>query len=240
MGRPAVELVARMDRDRCTISIDTSGEALHRRGWRKQTAKAPLREDLAHALLLASGWDRASPLVDPLCGSGTIAIEAVGLARGLAPGRLRSFAFEHTRLMDAASWSAIQAESPPRPLPAPVLARDRNPGAIEATRGNAQRAGVADDLQLEQADLEHEPLPAGATLVTNPPYGQRIAGPTKIQHHLGARITEAGITRVAIVAPTEDPCRLPGVSLRKALMTDHGGTKVAFFVHPHGVQSSGS
>lgn len=227
---PQVELVARMDRDRCTISLDTSGEALHRRGWRLQTAKAPLREDLAHALLLASGWDRQSPLVDPLCGSGTIAIEAVALARGLAPGRLRSFAFEHTRLMDRPSWTTVQNESLARPLPAPIVARDRNPGAVEATRGNASRAGVASDLQIEQADLEHAALPSGATVVTNPPYGQRIAGPNAIQHHLGARITRAGIRRVAVVAPTEDPCRLPGVRLRKALMTDHGGTKVAFFV----------
>lgn len=227
---PTVELVARMDRDRCTISLDTSGEALHRRGWRLQTAKAPLREDLAYALLLASGWDQQSPLADPLCGSGTIAIEAVGLARQLAPGRLRRFAFEHTRLMDTATWAAVQAELQPRPLPALVVARDRNPGAIEATRGNAERAGVADDLRIVQAELEHEPLPSGATLVTNPPYGQRVAGPHAIQRHLGARITEAGITRVAIVAPAEDPIRLPGVALRKALMTDHGGTKVAFLL----------
>ena len=239
---PAVELVARMDRDRCTISIDTSGEALHRRGWRKQTAKAPLREDLAHALLLASGWDRESVLVDPLCGSGTIAIEAVGLARRLAPGRLRGFAFEHTRLMDQASWSAIvkEAEARARPLPASILARDRNAGALEATRGNAKRAGVDDDLQIVEADLEHEALPTGAALVTNPPYGQRIRGPRPVQQHLGARITEAEISRVAVVAPTEDPCRLPGVPLHKMLMTDHGGTKVAFFVANQGVQSSGS
>ena len=240
---PEVELVARMDRDRCTISLDTSGESLHRRGWRQQTAKAPLREDLAHALLLASGWDASSPLIDPLCGSGTIAIEAVGLARRLAPGRLRGFAFEHTRLIGHASWPAIQAElgALVRELPAPIVARDRNAGAIEATRGNATRAGVADDLRIEQADLD-EPLPAldNATLVTNPPYGQRIAGARAIQQRIGTRITETGITRVALVAPADEPCRLPGIRLRKKLMTDHGGTKVAFFVGAQGVQSSGS
>ncbi|RPJ45205.1 MAG: hypothetical protein EHM21_09560, partial [Chloroflexi bacterium] len=92
-GTAVQMIVVRLIHDHCTISVDSSGELLHRRGYRQATAKAPLRETLAAAMLLASGWDGASPLVDPFCGSGTIAIEAAMLALGIPPGWRRSFAF---------------------------------------------------------------------------------------------------------------------------------------------------
>ncbi len=231
---PSVEVVVRFDRDRCVISIDTSGAPLHRRGWRLQTGKAPLREDLARALVVASGWDGTAPLIDPFAGSGTLVIEAACLARKLAPGRLRSFAFERLQLMDASLWSTVRAaaDAEQRGGTGNIEGRDRVRGALTAAAGNAERAGVADDITLTHADLQDEALPTadGLTVITNPPYGHRVKGGAAALAALQRRVGEAHAATVAIVAPVDAPVRLASVALTKQLMTDHGGTKVAFFV----------
>src|SRR5690606_28050076 len=140
----------RMDHDRALTSIDTSGPPLHRRGYRLATGKAPLREDLARALVIASGWDRASLLIDPFCGAGTIGIEAALLSRGIAPGIRRSFAFERTALFDAADWKAVRerASSHEKRSCPRILLGDRDLSVLGAARDNAERAGVLDALEI--------------------------------------------------------------------------------------------
>ena len=174
---PPQLVVVRLVHDQCTISIDSSGELLHRRGYRLATAKAPLRETLASGMLLASGWDRKSPLVDPFCGSGTIAIEAALLALGLAPGRNRRFAFMSFPGFDSRLWIKTLAESkvkPPRNLPL-ILASDRDAGAIDLARENAERAGVSEAIEFScRAVSAIEPPPAPGWVITNPPYGVRL------------------------------------------------------------------
>ncbi len=171
-------VVVRLMHDHAVISIDSSGELLHRRGYRLQTAKAPLRETLAAGLLLAAGWDASGPLLDPFCGSGTIPIEAALIARRIAPGKNRQFAFMDWPGFEPASWQAIlrQAVESERPSPAPLAASDRDAGAMAITRSNAGRAGVLDNLILEcQAFSALNPPPGPGWLVTNPPYGVRVS-----------------------------------------------------------------
>jgi putative N6-adenine-specific DNA methylase len=172
-------VLVRFDRDRCLISVDSSGELLHRRGYRLATAKAPLRETLAAGMLLAAGWDSVSPLVDPFCGSGTIAIEAALLARNLAPGRMRHFAFMAWPDYDVDVWRSLLAEvesraNDSRPM---ILASDRDAGAIESARANAERAGVADSIEFTRRAVSAIVPPTGpGWIVTNPPYGVRLSG----------------------------------------------------------------
>jgi putative N6-adenine-specific DNA methylase len=177
-SEPAQLFIVRFDRDRCTISADASGALLHRRGYRLAVARAPLRETLAAAMLLGVDYDPARPMVDPMCGSGTVAIEAALLARRMAPGRLRRFAAERWPQLEAATWrtarEAVAAASLPA-APAPIIAADRDAGAIDAARANAERAGVAADIEFRVAALSALALPPGpGLLIANPPYGIRV------------------------------------------------------------------
>lgn len=170
-------VLVRLLHDFCTISIDSSGELLHRRGYRQAVAKAPLRETLAAGMLMASSWDRCSTLVDPFCGSGTIPIEAALLARNIAPGLNRSFAFMHWQDFDAKLWKSIQKEAITqiRSDCPPIKASDRDAGAIEMAKANAKRAGVLKNIEFScQAVSAIEPVGRG-WVVTNPPYGLRVS-----------------------------------------------------------------
>ncbi len=171
-------ILVRLLRDECTIRIDTSGAHMHRRGYRQAVAKAPLRETLAAAMLLAAEWNVSAPLVDPFCGSGTIAIEAAILARNIAPGIRREFAFMNWPTFDSSAWTATldHARTLERSAaPAPIIAADRDEGAIEATRANAQRAGVLDDIDARCQSLSAlDPPATPGWLVSNPPYGVRV------------------------------------------------------------------
>jgi len=177
-NRPAQLAVVRLFKNRCTVSVDSSGVLLHRRGYRLATAKAPLRETLAAGLVLASGWDGRAPLLDPFCGAGTIPIEAALWARNIAPGKARNFAFMAWPDFAPDVWestlaAAIAAERPAAP---PILASDRDAGAIRAAQANAARAGVADDIAFTcQAVSAIAPPPGPGWIVTNPPYGVRVS-----------------------------------------------------------------
>jgi putative N6-adenine-specific DNA methylase len=169
-------IVVRVVRDVCTISLDTSGPLLHRRGYRLATGKAPLRETLAAGLLMAAGWDKTSPLLDAFCGSGTIAIEAALMARGIPPGKDRKFAFMEWPCFDAGKWKSVLAsarrqEKAPCPI---ILASDRDEGVIEMAKANAERAGVSQNIQFECKPFSAvEPGQQTGWIVTNPPYGIR-------------------------------------------------------------------
>jgi putative N6-adenine-specific DNA methylase len=238
-----VTIHVRFERDTCTVSVDTSGAPLHRRGYRLATAKAPLREDLARALVVASGWDRDSPLLDPMMGSGTIVVEAALLARNLPPGYLRErFAFMSMVPFDAAAWQRVREGAMDRAwpsLPFPIYGRDRNPGALRAATGNAERAGVLSDLDLGRATLgafpwEPEQMPPRGALVTNPPHGRRIGGGkslTPLYRRLGQVVNGLPADwRVAILASDRRLALRTGLPLSTALLTEQGGTKVRVLV----------
>ena len=227
-------VVVRVLRDELTISVDASGEHLHRRGYRLATAKAPLRETLAAALVLASGWDPAEALADPFCGSGTIAIEAAMLARRIPPGLGRSFACERWPGWDAALVPALRTALRSAILPgapAPILASDRDAGAIEAAAGNLARAGVAADVTLRRATIsEFAPPAERGALVSNPPWGLRV-GEARALRDLYARLGQVlrerapgwSATLLLPRTPLERATELPW---RTAYTTQAGGVAV--------------
>ena len=193
---PPQLVMVRLVHDLCTISIDTSGALLHRRGYRLETAKAPLRETLAASLLLAAGWDTTSPLLDPFCGSGTIPIEGALMARNIAPGKHRRFAFMDWPGFDQPLWkatydAAIAAEHAPA---TPIQASDRDAGAIRMAQANASRAGVTGCIQFTcQAFSAIQPPAAPGWVVTNPPYGVRVSPTHDLRNlytHLGDVLRE--------------------------------------------------
>jgi putative N6-adenine-specific DNA methylase len=155
-----------------------SGPSLHKRGWRRVQVKSPLNEATAAGLLLLSEWDRRSPLVDPMCGSGTFLIEAAHLAMDRAPGLLRRFPFERWPDFDPVAWSELRAEARARMRAEPgveLTGFDRHPGAIAIARGSAEAAGVAPFVRLTQTaanDVRLEQPPG--MVVVNPPYGERL------------------------------------------------------------------
>lgn len=231
-------LLVRFERDVCTISADASGALLHRRGWRLATAKAPLRETLAAALLVASGWPGDVPLVDPLGGAGTIAIEAALLARRIAPGLGRDFACEHWPGADRALAQRLRGDARARVRPAaaaPIVCADRDAGAIEAARANAARAGVADDVQFVQQPLSTTDLAAlgpRGWVVTNPPWGIRTGDPATLRAlwgRLGAIVRAGGPGwTLAAVVPEPALARELRLPLDRVLTTTAGGRPVTF------------
>ena len=178
--------LVRFVHDVCTISVDSSGELLHRRGYRLATAKAPLRETLAAAMLLAVGYDGSAPLMDPMCGAGTIAIEAALIARRIAPGIARSFACERWPGAPVKQFAAQRAMAKAERIsraPAPIVASDRDAGGAAATLANAERAGVAGDIEIRRGALSGITPPEGrGLLLTNPPYGVRASSGAEVRN----------------------------------------------------------
>ena len=172
-------IVVRLVRNLCLISVDSSGEHLHRRGYRLESAKAPLRETLAASVILASGWPGTAPLVDPFCGAGTIPIEAAMMAAGIPPGLNRRFAFETWPGFDGGVWKnqIDRARAGIRPVAVELVGSDRDAGAIKAAQANAERAGVAAYCTWERRSISDLMLPeTPGWMVTNPPYGERVKG----------------------------------------------------------------
>jgi putative N6-adenine-specific DNA methylase len=175
----AQRILVRIVHDVCTISVDTSGELLHRRGYRQAVAKAPLRETVAAACLLACDYDGSTPFIDPMCGSGTIPIEAAMIARKQAPGRARPFAFEHWPGADRDVLPnlrrATKAGGEPTADELVIVGSDRDPGAIRMSQENAVRAGVDGMIDFHQRALDALEPPADHGLwCSNAPYGRRV------------------------------------------------------------------
>lgn len=231
-GEPAQLIVVRLARDLCTISVDSSGEGLHRRGYRLATAKAPLRETLAAGMLLASGWDLVSPLVDPFCGSGTIPIEAAMMKRGLAPGCKRRFAFMQWPGFRSQVWQNLlqEAEASAVDCPPGISASDRDAGAVEMAQANAGRARVGGCIAFSQRALSAiEPEGVG-WVVTNPPYGLRVRGGKDLRNlyaQLGnvLRSLRPG-WRVAILSSQDYLLSSTGLRFEKKISTVNGGVGV--------------
>jgi putative N6-adenine-specific DNA methylase len=225
-------IVVRLDRDRCTISADSSGAHLHQRGYRTSVTQAPMRETLAAALLLASGWDRQWPLIDPFCGSGTIPIEAALLATHTAPGKNRRFRFMSWPGFDSAGWKATLADAVARERDgaAQVLGSDRSAAALRAATENAERARVQSLVNLEKTDALTVTAPVGTGwIVSNPPYGVRLGDRSdsrRLMSQFGDHLREEfGGWHIALLAPAQSE-RLLGFPLETRLKTTNGGLRV--------------
>ena len=235
-------MIVRLVRDHCTVSADSSGALLHRRGYRQATAKAPLRETIAAAMIAATHWDGAEPLVDPLCGSGTIPIEGALIARNAAPGLERSFAMERWPSVSPTLGERVRSELRAAIRPAGVAGvirgSDRDAGAIAAATGNAERAGVSGDVQfavhaVSAAEFGVEPGGRGV-VATNPPYGVRVGDAGQVRDlwaRLGRVLRErAPGWRVALLSPDPALDRQLGFALRVLTSTSNGGIPVRLMV----------
>jgi putative N6-adenine-specific DNA methylase len=175
---PDMRIFGFLDQRNFTVYLDTSGEALFKRGWREETGDAPLRENLAAGLLRVAGWKPGTPLFDPMCGSGTIVVEAAQMVQGIPPGARRRFAFEKFRDFDRDAWQAIKAEIKPNPLPAEptIFGSDISGDMVAMTRQNLHRAGIMFEVPLKQIEAQQVQPPTSqpGILLTNPPYGERI------------------------------------------------------------------
>lgn len=226
--------VVRFDHDRCTVSADSSGALLHRRGYRQAVAKAPMRETLAAAMLMAARYDPSQPLLDPFCGSGTLLIEAAMLARRIAPGTWRSFAAERWPEVPAAAWAEERARAAAQVLPtapAAIVGADRDAGAVVAALANAERAGVRADLEVLQRPLAATVFPPGpGLLITNPPYGVRVSerGPLRdLYATLGRVLREQGRGwRLAMLSADRALEGHTGLRFAERLRTSNGGIPV--------------
>lgn len=232
-------IVVRVMRDVCTVSADSSGALLHRRGYRLATAKAPLRETIAAGLLAASEWDGTSPLVDPLCGSGTIPIEAALQSRGIAPGAHRRFAMERWPTVPALLGDQVRAQLAEQAIaraPAEIGGSDRDAGGIAAATSNAERADVSGDVALAVRSLSAAQFPRGSRgwVVTNPPYGVRVGEADKVRDlwaQLGNVLRErAPGWRVALLSPDAALERQLRIPLRAAASLSNGGIPVRIMV----------
>lgn len=167
-----------LDEVRATLYLDWSGEALFKRGWRQEGAEAPLKENLAAGLLALAGWTPGQPLLDPFCGSGTIAIEAASIAAGRPPGARRRFAFERIAGFDRAAWDRMRTHVPKTAPASPTIhASDVSEAAVAAARANLAACGIDPNwVQWRQLDAQHlDAAPAEAgLLLANPPYGERL------------------------------------------------------------------
>lgn len=177
-NRPDIRIDAFLDATHLTLYLGTTGDSLFKRGFRESTVEAPLRENLAAGIVQLTGWNGTTPLLDPLCGGGTIALEAAMLARKIAPGLGRRFAFELFSNFDPALWKTVQAQAQAKQLPSspvPIYASDRDAHAVQAAKDQFMRAGVASDIALTQTDLfDLTPPQEPGIIVMNPPYGVRL------------------------------------------------------------------
>jgi putative N6-adenine-specific DNA methylase len=240
---PDVRVFAYLDASTVTLYVDLSGEPLFKRGWRADKGEAPLKENLAAGLLALSGWSPKRPLYDPFCGSGTILIEAAGIAARRAPGLQRHFAFERLRRFDARAWRALKEAANAMvddSAPAQLVGSDISTLVIEQARVNAGLAGLQqwlDDgrLQFQATDVRSASAPATAgIIVCNPPYGERSAPKSAtvpaLMADLGTRLKQefAGWEAWFLTADRELPRQLRLKETRKTVLYN-GGLECRFF-----------
>ncbi len=178
---PDVSVVAHLAKTRLSLSLDLSGDPLFKRGYRVMTTPAPMKETLAAAILRAAGYDGSEPLADPMCGSGTLVIEAGHISTRRAPGLKRSFGVERWPMFAEQAkhtLAEVKREASAMLVPAlyPIFARDKDADALAAVKRNVTAAGLGTTVRIEEADVLHAPPPPGpkGLLVTNPPYGERL------------------------------------------------------------------
>ncbi len=235
----SVRVLLRIEKDICTFSIDSSGEPLHKRGHKEAMAKAPMRETMAAMFLRECGFDGSEPVLDPMCGSGTFVIEAAEIAKGLCPGRARSFAFESLAGFDSDNWQKMRNEASAHQTDHAFYGSDRNAGAIDASQANAARAGLEAVTHFQMRSAGEIKPPAGppGLVIVNPPYGARIGDEKRLRSLYGSlgkvlmnRFTgwRVGIVTSApgLARSTRLPLETPGP------VVDHGGTKIRLYKTP--------
>jgi putative N6-adenine-specific DNA methylase len=227
-------ILVRIVNDKCTISIDSSGDPLYKRGYKLAVAKAPLRENIASAVLLFSGWDGESPIIDPFCGSGTIPIEAAMKARHYAPGLDRRFQFFSWPCFDKKGWDSMLAASRDKinPKIVSISGFDRDAGAIKMAEENANRWTHNHSIEFINQALSYMANPGfPGVIVTNPPYGVRIKENTDLRN-LYARfgtLLKANFTGWTIVLLSPDDRLTANLALgdpESELSFQNGGIKV--------------
>ncbi len=230
-----IVIKTRIDDNRVTISLDTTGESLHKRGHKHGIGKAPMRETLASLMLRQCGFDGSEPIYDPMCGSGTFPIEAAEIATGLQPGRSRSFAFEHLASFDAEAFSALRKDTVTSPQ-ARFYGSDRDAGAIKMSAENAERAGVSEFTNFQMKPISDITPPEGPSglVIVNPPYGARI-GNKKLLYPLYGSLGEVLKTqfqgwRVGLVTSEPGLAKATGLPFGpQGPSIPHGGLKVWLF-----------
>jgi len=232
---PGVELEPRRTGTRAALSADAAGAPLFKRGWRARVGAAPMRESLAAGLLLEAGFDGTLPFLDPMCGSGTLAIEAALLAGRRAPGLSRTFAFEGWTGHDAARTQAVRERlaALSRDPPSPVLASDRNGGAVRLAGKNAEAAGMAGHVRVERRDAADVEPPRGpGVCLVNPPYGIRLDREVEESwRSLGSLLARLPGWTVGVLAGGPGLERLlPGKPAR-TLEVQNGGIRCRFLVY---------
>ncbi|WP_394198137.1 THUMP domain-containing class I SAM-dependent RNA methyltransferase [Litoreibacter albidus] len=233
-----VTLKVRIEQNIVTLSVDTSGESLHKRGHKEAVGKAPMRENLAALFLRQAGYDGAEPVLDPMCGSGTFVIEAAEIAEGLQAGRSRRFAFEALASFDAVDYKALRRAVSVVKGPARFFGSDRDAGTLKGAAANADRAGLSAICDFQCKPLSELKRPDGAAglVIVNPPYGGRI-GDKKQLYALYASLGTAMKTqfsgwRVAIVTSEPGLAQATGLPLSQGPAIPHGGMKVWLFQTP--------
>lgn len=231
-----VTVMARIDDDICTISIDTSGEPLHKRGYKEAVNAAPMRETMASLFLRQCGYDGNEPVLDPMCGSGTFVIEAAEIAARLNPGRARHFAFEHLATFDAEAWERMRAVRSGRTPTARFHGSDRDAGAIAMSRANAERAGVAALCDFRQAVISDVVPPEGppGLVIVNPPYGTRLGEAKKLLplYQTMGRVLRERFTgwRVGLIATEARLAQATGLPfLPTEAPVPHGGLRITLY-----------
>ena len=193
---PDLRLHVRISKDVCTVSINSSGESLHKRGYRPKTEmEAPISEVLAAGLILLSGWDKKSPFIDPMCGSGTFLVEAGLIAKNIPPGIFRKqFAFEKWKDFDDRLWKNIVDESYPKrhhTLNTIIIGSDISQEAVEVARESLERAKLGHEIKVECIPFDQFiPPTGGGTVFFNPPYGERLLeeGVNELYESIGSRL----------------------------------------------------
>jgi len=219
---PSYTVEVSLRRDHAAVCLDTSGAGLHKRGYRLESGAAPLRENLAAALVLLSRWDASRPFADPLCGSGTIAIEAALIARGVAPGIGRRFAAERWPLLQGRIWQDARKEAREaerRDAAVSINASDRDRTMVDAAARNAAQAGVAADVRFRCVPLlAFEPVGDYGCVISNPPYGERLGEPRDVEsvsREIGELYRRLGTWSFFILTANTDFPRLFGTSFSK-------------------------
>ena len=209
---PDITLNIHINDTQCTLSLDSSGESLNKRGYRTETGEAPLNEVLAAGLIMMTGWQGECDLIDPMCGSGTIPIEAALIAKNMSPGIFRSqgYAFEKWPDFDAELLESIyNDESTEREFEHHIYAYDKNPKCVATTRGNIKRAGMTHTISVDMRDIAEFEQPAEqAIMITNPPYGERLSSENLLALYatLGERLKHAFVGNKAWVLSYHEDC----------------------------------
>jgi len=232
----SVRVFVRVEDNICTVSVDTSGELLHKRGFKEAVAKAPLRETLAALFLRSCGYRSSEPVLDPMCGSGTFIVEAAEMAAGLKPGRARQFAFEQLAGFDPKSWKAMKMAPDTARLPFRFYGSDRDNGAIRASMANAKRAGIAEYVTFSKTDIGDIAPPDGppGLVIVNPPYGARIGNLKAlygVYHTLGQSLRDRfSGWRVGLITSEDKLARATRLPFgRPGRPVDHGGIKIRLY-----------